>query len=605
MGSVLSLRAEFQIYVELSNHEYIRTDEKPFENEKFRITLPMTQNIETKDKLGCSEFTKYHTKVKDVINEAMTHLNKKYFPYSFALHSLSDFQFTKMRKWKVDPKKKHDNHAYVHNYWVQNHFVSLAADEQDVDWRMEYNLTEFNFDVSKGLSFHLIAVISGIQLKVHVICTSLKLKGIDGLKVSVEYVQTIQQVIYKAMQKIASLNEKDLLDVTDVYWTSMGNQFSLLHQKTLSLNDFSREVIKRGITLEIAPKREHKVAGKKITCEYMVESNEYNPSICPIFRSIREEYDYTEENLLHLKAYNHYKDEYAQKPDCRYAEKCYAYKRLEAGGNGFDDQIHMIMYKHPPRRRINLLSEEQALDLNQSYLDNHKLYKPTQDDYKLHDYDVNDGFIEALLEECVKNGFESDLYLPDDDSKSNYSIMKIVEKKMICHEHKALGSPLNKGEMLSMIMYTGCDSNYDLCKSQRLGLYDKWKWFDYCLWHAVDKLSKKESGQYKVYSGLNKVKLNKQYVATGYFRTYVSTSWVKDVSMEFMEEKGMIIEIDESFRKLNKCCNVSWISKFPDECEILIARSVGAVDNNKFQCKILDEHDGIQTVCLSNNLDDQ
>ena len=47
------------------------------------------------------------------------------------------------------------------------------------------------------------------------------------------------------------------------------------------------------------------------------------------------------------------------------------------------------------------------------------------------------------------------------------------------------------------------------------------------------------------------------------------------------------------------CCDVSWISKFPDDCEILFARSLGWLDN--FSCVILDEVNGVQTVSLKQN----
>ena len=44
----------------------------------------------------------------------------------------------------------------------------------------------------------------------------------------------------------------------------------------------------------------------------------------------------------------------------------------------------------------------------------------------------------------------------------------------------------------------------------------------------------------------------------------------------FMKNKGMMIYIDEGYRDdcHVRCCDVSWISKFPDECEILFARSI-------------------------------
>ena len=109
-----------------------------------------------------------------------------------------------------------------------------------------------------------------------------------------------------------------------------------------------------------------------------------------------------------------------------------------------------------------------------------------------------------------------------------------------------------------------------------------------------------EKGSFTVYSGLNNVKLDKKSVRGGYFVTYVSTSWEKEVAAEFMAGDGMLIQIDEKFKNNNMicCCDVSWISKFPDECEVLFGRSVnGAFD--AFKCEVLDDSNGVQTVALS------
>ena len=75
---------------------------------------------------------------------------------------------------------------------------------------------------------------------------------------------------------------------------------------------------------------------------------------------------------------------------------------------------------------------------------------------------------------------------------------------------------------------------------------------------------------------------------------------MKHVAMSFINGEGMIIETDNNFRNNEKinCCDVSWISKFNDECEIVIARSDGTYSFDNFMCKVIDEHNGIQTVLL-------
>ena len=141
-----------------------------------------------------------------------------------------------------------------------------------------------------------------------------------------------------------------------------------------------------------------------------------------------------------------------------------------------------------------------------------------------------------------------------------------------------------------------------MCASQRNGDYLKWKWFDKCLYKAIVGLSHLEQGRFGVYSGLSGVKMDQKIVSRGFFVTYVSTSWKKEVSEKFMGGKGgMMICFDEAFKDNFGiyCCDVSWISKFPDECEVLFARSVDEYDN--FNCVVIDEKDGIQTVALKKN----
>eukprot|EP01084_Bolivina_argentea_P175391 303739_1 len=163
-----------------------------------------------------------------------------------------------------------------------------------------------------------------------------------------------------------------------------------------------------------------------------------------------------------------------------------------------------------------------------------------------------------------------------------------------------MGLPLNKSEMLSIVLYTGGESNYSLCKSQRNADFNQWKWFDYCLYWAIAKLSKRECGLYKIYTGLMDTKLDYKHIDNGYFKTYVSTSWVKEIALTFVSGQGMLFEIDEHFRAKSICCDVSWISKFgTNECEILIARSIDAILNS-FACDIVDDRDEIQKVYLYN-----
>ena len=74
----------------------------------------------------------------------------------------------------------------------------------------------------------------------------------------------------------------------------------------------------------------------------------YDPLKCPIYKSMKINYNFTEKNLNHLFEFNHFRDEYNEKDICRYGQKCYAFIRLENGGNRLDDRCHMKLYRHPP-----------------------------------------------------------------------------------------------------------------------------------------------------------------------------------------------------------------------------------------------------------------
>ena len=119
------------------------------------------------------------------------------------------------------------------------------------------------------------------------------------------------------------------------------------------------------------------------------------------------------------------------------------------------------------------------------------------------------------------------------------------------------------------------------------------------MYTALKRLSERESGTFRCYSGLNGVRLSESFMEEGWFVTFVSTSWKKEVSKAFMGRvRGSIICVEENFKEQSVCADVSWISKFPDECEVLFARSVSK-HYTSFECRVIDEaNDGIQILIL-------
>ena len=168
--------------------------------------------------------------------------------------------------------------------------------------------------------------------------------------------------------------------------------------------------------------------------------------------------------------------------------------------------------------------------------------------------------------------------------------------------------------MLAVVMYTGCDCTYAMCEAERDGDFETWRVFSSLLGTAVDALSKRdidhriyssypdwgeEGGPTSLYSGeqfflprsvppktsmnvsvspsvgIPKVRLNdrdicheKQIHRFLRFITHVSTSRDRGLAERFMgKEGGLLIE----FQTHLNMGDVSWISKFPDEREVLYA----------------------------------
>ena len=60
------------------------------------------------------------------------------------------------------------------------------------------------------------------------------------------------------------------------------------------------------------------------------------------------------------------------------------------------------------------------------------------------------------------------------------------------------GYKISLAEMLALVLYTGCDSNYAMCAAERGGDYATWPWFSFLLHWALSKLPTEEG---TVYSG--------------------------------------------------------------------------------------------------------
>eukprot|EP01084_Bolivina_argentea_P092560 166508_1 len=188
---------------------------------------------------------------------------------------------------------------------------------------------------------------------------------------------------------------------------------------------------------------------------YSKQKNTNNPLTCPFYHSVKQKYEFTKENLNHLNEYNHFKNEYEEKPQCKHSQDCKAYIRSENGTNRLDDNCHMRIYRHPPRtRNIKLSENTNPLIVNANLWDNHRVYEPTKADRKKHEYNIKDGFLKALIEEIINNQFQRHLCLDcgnDECKHEQYPILQMVDEKLNHNRHKIIGSPLRRDHMLALI----------------------------------------------------------------------------------------------------------------------------------------------------------
>eukprot|EP01084_Bolivina_argentea_P139944 246132_1 len=289
----------------------------------------------------------------------------------------------------------------------------------------------------------------------------------------------IEDIIFRLEQKHQP--KRFMLDnISPTSFTGC-NEYSVICNNPIT--EYSKdEILEKGLYLNVEIKFEHRIRNQIISCNFMKEKNTENPMQCPIYKSIKKRHQFDEKQLVHIQNYNHFKTPLEEKPECKQYEHCNAFQRLENGEHKTDDLCHVHMYRHPPRQRnLQLQQNIHAMVLNKNKRwNNHAIYTPIGDPAN-DKYSGKDWELKAFTDEIILNGYKYDLCLickKDDECKHDEcSIFQIVDRKIKHQRHLMMGSPLNKAEMLALILYTGCDCNYDLCAAQRNGNYKKWKWF--------------------------------------------------------------------------------------------------------------------------------
>ncbi|ETO00805.1 hypothetical protein RFI_36634 [Reticulomyxa filosa] len=115
-----------------------------------------------------------------------------------------------------------------------------------------------------------------------------------------------------------------------------------------------------------------------------------------------------------------------------------------------------------------------------------------------------------------------------------------------------------------------------------------WPYLDFYLSDAIGILHKherREESEMELYCGLKNVRLeNIKEIKSGFFINHVSTSDDTEVAQMYRSDRECILHFHPSMRRAQMIdsCDVSWISPFKHEREILFARFyIGYKDDEK------------------------
>ena len=135
----------------------------------------------------------------------------------------------------------------------------------------------------------------------------------------------------------------------------------------------------------------------------------------------------------------------------------------------------------------------------------------------------DDEVTERLISEVIRNGYEKDLCTKTthfEATPPKHSLIATIGTKMKVQRHKEMRSPLNRCELLAILLYTAGKCTYDLAYSQRNGNYQKWFYLDLCFYNAIVKLHKRETGSFPCYSGLKNVRMPSSSTEDTFHLTY-------------------------------------------------------------------------------------
>ena len=161
-------------------------------------------------------------------------------------------------------------------------------------------------------------------------------------------------------------------------------------------------------------------------------------------------------------------------------------------------------------------------------------------------------------------------------------------------KHIKIQQPLDYHHLLAFYLYTkDCDGIRDmkLCHKEKRD-FNKWKYLDQTLANGIYRLSNHERGETWLYAGMRGVFFDKAN-GCGYFSTFQSASEKRDVAVRFGAH-DFELKFHPSMRERSFCCDISWISAYPQEHEVIFKRAT------QFYARIEDEKE--QKVQVHNHV---
>eukprot|EP01084_Bolivina_argentea_P270692 460345_1 len=273
--------------------------------------------------------------------------------------------------------------VYIRNYGHSYNVEVLAEIILRLRKKDALKISQHNYKSPKNIKY---------PIKITVKVVSLKKEETIVVDASYDNEETIGNVAdriinhinvkYQPMKFSMKTIEKNPFIKQTISWEYLENEEQFVDEPITKYDKDA--ILKHGLNVQVNMKKFiHKITANNISCQYMIDNKTINPMGCLIYVKMKDQYEYTEDNLNHLNEFIHHKDEYMDKTECKFSDECKAYKRLEEGDNKLEDLCHIKLFKHPPRgRNIKLQNNINSLIINKNLQQNYPLYKPTDDDKK-------------------------------------------------------------------------------------------------------------------------------------------------------------------------------------------------------------------------------